>query len=231
MRFLKGPFLNSGHLSDCYLNRMLLLTVLLLSIRAEAIESYVFCYDADNDSWEWLDDHVRVQGDYWRHDLIDQNEYFYYMNISIHQYAQLKALCPMGHYPQPAEHRLSRWSVFRVVNGQQSQFAKGKRSYYRLVDHVFLRFSDLHLKSKIEPLHAVLPRVTQVQGYRYHFQQYPRPEFGFIAQELEKIFPELVLTDSPGGYKKVDYRGLIPVLLESIKELNARVKHLEANTK
>ncbi len=43
-------------------------------------------------------------------------------------------------------------------------------------------------------------------------------QIGFIAQEIEKIFPEMVLTDSK-GYKSVDYARLTPVLVEAIKEL------------
>jgi molybdenum-dependent DNA-binding transcriptional regulator ModE len=43
----------------------------------------------------------------------------------------------------------------------------------------------------------------------------------FIAQELEKIYPEMVFTDDK-GYKSVDYSRLTPVLVEAIKELNAK---------
>ena len=56
---------------------------------------------------------------------------------------------------------------------------------------------------------------------------------GFIAQELEKVFPEFVNTSSD-GYKSVDYARLTPVLVEAIKELAAdkadmanKVNHLE----
>ncbi len=51
-------------------------------------------------------------------------------------------------------------------------------------------------------------------------------QYGLIAQEVEKIFPELVITES-NGYKSVNYLGLIPVLIEAVKELQQRVADKE----
>ena len=50
---------------------------------------------------------------------------------------------------------------------------------------------------------------------------------GVIAQEVEKVFPELVTTDEQGR-KKVEYEGLIAPLIEAVKELDERVRSLEA---
>ena len=50
---------------------------------------------------------------------------------------------------------------------------------------------------------------------------------GVIAQEVEKVFPELVTTDEQGR-KKVEYEGLIAPLIEAVKELDDRVRSLEA---
>ncbi len=52
------------------------------------------------------------------------------------------------------------------------------------------------------------------------------PGMGVIAQEVEKVFPELVETDAE-GHKTVAYHGLIGPLIEAIKELDARVRALE----
>lgn len=54
-----------------------------------------------------------------------------------------------------------------------------------------------------------------------------QPGMGVIAQEVERVFPELVTTD-PQGRKKVNYLGLIAPLIEAVKELDARVAALEA---
>jgi len=49
---------------------------------------------------------------------------------------------------------------------------------------------------------------------------------GVIAQEVEKVFPELVTTDEQGR-KKVEYEGLIAPLIAAVKELDERVRSLE----
>lgn len=53
--------------------------------------------------------------------------------------------------------------------------------------------------------------------------------FGLLAQEVEKEFPELVKTDSISGLKAVDYDGMIPILLECIKEQQIKIEALEAS--
>lgn len=53
-----------------------------------------------------------------------------------------------------------------------------------------------------------------------------QPGIGVIAQEVEKVFPELVET-TPEGLKKVNYDGLIAPLIEAVKELDDRVRALE----
>jgi hypothetical protein len=53
-----------------------------------------------------------------------------------------------------------------------------------------------------------------------------QPGMGVIAQEVERVFPELVTTDEQGR-KKVNYAGLIGPLIEAVKELDARVRELE----
>ena len=50
--------------------------------------------------------------------------------------------------------------------------------------------------------------------------------FGFLAQDVQKAFPELVVADEH-GLLSVDYVGLIPVLLNAVKEQNARIEKLE----
>ena len=51
--------------------------------------------------------------------------------------------------------------------------------------------------------------------------------YGFLAQNVKEVFPELVHTDNT-GYMYVDYIGLIPILVQSINELKAKVEELTA---
>jgi len=49
-------------------------------------------------------------------------------------------------------------------------------------------------------------------------------QYGLIAQEVEKVFPEMVKTISADGYKGLDYPKLIPVLVEAIKEQQTQIE-------
>jgi len=100
--------------------------------------------------------------------------------------------------------------------------------------------SDIRYKQNILPISAVsgsaLAKIAAINGYYYDFRvaEFPEKKFsdakqiGFIAQELEKVYPELVVTDNK-GYKSVDYAKITPVLVEAIKELKAKNDKLEAD--
>jgi len=49
---------------------------------------------------------------------------------------------------------------------------------------------------------------------------------GVIAQEVQSVLPEVVM-ERESGYLAVDYVKLVPVLIQAVKELSARVKELE----
>ncbi|NBP70711.1 MAG: hypothetical protein EBU52_18480, partial [Cytophagia bacterium] len=87
--------------------------------------------------------------------------------------------------------------------------------------------SDIRLKRNVKPLQNSLLSLNHLQGVNYQWngrkpQDTLALQTGLIAQEVEKIFPELVKTDED-GFKSVNYIGLVPHLIEAIKEL--QVKH------
>lgn len=94
--------------------------------------------------------------------------------------------------------------------------------------------SDVRFKKNITPLPNALTNVMKLQGVNYNWKvkDFPEKQFtdtkqiGFIAQELEKIYPEMVITDKE-GYKSVDYSRLTPVLVEAIKEQQKQIKELQ----
>ena len=111
-----------------------------------------------------------------------------------------------------------------------------------------LYHSDKRWKKDIRNLDGSLDKVMKLQGMRYQWKQdeYPEMNFpdgeqiGLIAQDVEKIIPEVV-NEAADGYKSIDYAKLVSVLIESIKEqqeqidrqhgqiekLSERVKELE----
>ena len=87
-------------------------------------------------------------------------------------------------------------------------------------------FSDARLKDNIETIENGLDKVEQLRGVTYTRDE--KESIGVIAQEVEKILPEIVLTaDDEMGTKSVDYSRLTAVLIEAVKDLSARVKELE----
>ncbi|MBU2896650.1 tail fiber domain-containing protein [Vibrio hepatarius] len=208
---------------------LLYLGLLLFSLPSLAKEFNIFCYDQQQDDWEWSDNKqtfnwpLKTQEQPW------ENSYFVFIPISESVYHSLDGFCPEGTVPQPAEGHFSTWKVFYVTDGERSYFAPGKRSYHNLIDHVFLRFSDVHLKENIERITSTLEAVRTINGYRYNYiSQQGNTELGFVAQEVEQWYPELINTHPESGYLQVDYKGMIAVLLESIKEMDERLTSLES---
>ena len=88
-------------------------------------------------------------------------------------------------------------------------------------------FSDERLKDNIATLEHGLAKVEQLRGVTYIRDG--KENIGVIAQEVEKILPEIVLTaDDEMGTKSVDYSRITAVLIEAVKDLSAKVKELES---
>jgi len=93
-------------------------------------------------------------------------------------------------------------------------------------------FSDRRLKTDIEPITNALPKVMQMQGvyYKRNDVENPKEQIGVIAQDMEAILPEVVLTaDDDMQTKSVDYGKLCAILIESIKELKTELNELKKN--
>jgi len=87
--------------------------------------------------------------------------------------------------------------------------------------------SDIAYKSDIKPITNTLDKLQQITGYKYKLDNASIDSMGVIAQDVEKVFPELVHGDE--GNKTLQYSGLIGVLVEAVKDLSAKVKKLESN--
>lgn len=86
--------------------------------------------------------------------------------------------------------------------------------------------SDQKLKTDIEPIKNVLEKMLHLYGVQFEWSDDEKnmgKQLGLIAQAVEPIFPELVSIDEKGFYS-VDYVKLIPLLVESIKELKEQNK-------
>ena len=90
--------------------------------------------------------------------------------------------------------------------------------------------SDIRWKENVATIDNALDKVTQLRGVTYDWIDPSRgegPQIGVIAQEMEKIFPEVVNTDSQ-GYKSVEYAKLVAPLIEAVKILKTEVDDLRS---
>lgn len=90
----------------------------------------------------------------------------------------------------------------------------------------FNSLSDIALKEDITDINSPSSIIEKLSGVEFIWKDNGRKASGFIAQEVEKSIPHLV-GNTRDGIKTVNYQGIIAYLVETVKELNARIKDLE----
>jgi hypothetical protein len=84
--------------------------------------------------------------------------------------------------------------------------------------------SDINLKDNIQRIENPIDKVLQLDGVTFNWKDSNRPSVGIIAQQVEKVLPQLV----SGDYSKtVNYNGLIGLLIEAIKEQQKEIEVLK----
>jgi hypothetical protein len=104
-------------------------------------------------------------------------------------------------------------------------------------------WSDARLKENIKPLANNLDKIKLLRGVSYNMKKEfynisdqeilakatkdNKTDFGFLAQEIKEVFPEVVSLDSSTNYYSVNYVKLIPVLIEAVKEQQVQIEELK----
>ncbi|MFM2362007.1 MAG: hypothetical protein RLZZ316_909 [Bacteroidota bacterium] len=101
-----------------------------------------------------------------------------------------------------------RWSVVYAANGT-------------------IQTSDVRLKTNITNLQYGLKEVLQLQPVAYDWKDNSGHKIGLIAQEVRKIVPEVVLGDEAKENLGMNYAELVPVLINSVKELKTEITELQ----
>ncbi|WP_158497198.1 tail fiber domain-containing protein [Micavibrio aeruginosavorus] len=90
--------------------------------------------------------------------------------------------------------------------------------------------SDIRLKDNVKPLDSALEKITQLQGISFTMKDSNTHdiEYGFSAQDVQKIYPDLVhQADDADGTLSMNYTGLIAPLVEAIKEQQKEIETLK----
>lgn len=93
--------------------------------------------------------------------------------------------------------------------------------------------SDIRIKTNIKPIENALSKVNQLNGVEYSYidnnndNNNDNNHIGLIAQEVEKIVPQVVHHNKDTDMKSVAYGNLTPILINAIKELNEKIIKLE----
>ena len=93
--------------------------------------------------------------------------------------------------------------------------------------------SDKRLKENIKPIESALDKAMKLQGVTFDWKKSDsilsiKKDIGFIAQDVQKVAPELV-RENEDGYLSMRHQGIAPILLEAIKELKQEIEELKLN--
>ena len=125
--------------------------------------------------------------------------------------------------------------ALRVVNGgmscKKSLFVGDK---IRAADDIIaFKTSDISLKDNITPIPNSLDKILSLSGNIFSWNSksdyYGTDDIGILAQEVEALGLPGITKTRKNGNKAVCYDRLIPILIEAVKELTAKVKSLESN--
>jgi hypothetical protein len=94
--------------------------------------------------------------------------------------------------------------------------------------------SDTRFKSNVKDIPDALAKVLRLKGvtYTWNKERYPNrgfdnlPQAGFLAQDVEKVYPEAIAIDNEGFYA-MNYNAIIPLLSNAIKEQQATIEEVK----
>ena len=124
--------------------------------------------------------------------------------------------------------------IFRRDNGTEILYINNSGDL--VADGNVTAYSDIRLKKDIVTIDSPIEKIKQMRGVYYKEIETDRPRTGVIAQEIEKVLPEVVIdneqTDPETGVttstKAVDYGNMVGVLIEAIKEQQDEIERLRA---
>jgi hypothetical protein len=105
------------------------------------------------------------------------------------------------------------------------------KGYINGTTGAYVDVSDARLKKNIEPMNALLQKTMQLKPKTYRFKDGgPNAPltYGFLAQDLERQFPDMVQTNPQTGMKALPYQDFGVIAVQTIKEQQALLQQLDA---
>ena len=122
----------------------------------------------------------------------------------------------------------------RGDQGSAIQFQPSTMNFRVGGDITAFQTSDLRLKDSVKPIEGALSKLLGISGNTFTWTEecveingQSGDDTGVIAQEIEALGLPGLVTERSDGYLAVKYERLVPLLIEAIKELNAKVEDLE----
>jgi len=90
----------------------------------------------------------------------------------------------------------------------------------------YLNRSDARFKTDVEPIAQALAKVRSLRGYTFRYEEGKEKHAGLMAQEVREVLPESVREDAATGHLNLAYAEVVPLLVQAVNELAARVEEL-----
>jgi len=129
----------------------------------------------------------------------------------------------------------SNYMMFRVNGASRAEIDSGGSLTMSGDVIAYGSPSDKRLKENIKPIKSALDKVNKLQGVTFNWKKSNsildiKEDIGFIAQDVQKVIPELV-RENEDGMLSMRHQGIAPILLEAIKELKAEIEELKKQVK
>jgi len=90
--------------------------------------------------------------------------------------------------------------------------------------NAFFSYSSIRYKKDVEPLESAIDTINKLQGVSYNWKDTGKKDFGFIAEDVGKVIPEIVEWSQDSQYANtMDYTRIISFLVEAVKEQQKKI--------
>ena len=123
--------------------------------------------------------------------------------------------------------QLTNGAGYTTYTSNQATNTSSSVTFNVVTATTFNTTSDIRLKDNIRTFESAMDVVSQLRGVRFAWKETGVETVGLIAQEVEKVLPELIGTNADTGLKSVSYANMVAVLIEAVKELKAEIEELK----